>query len=85
MNYCIIQTEDHDVARIGNRMSPEFADILTMMTMTLPGSVCLYYGQEIAMKDGYITSEQIRDVFREGRRDPARMIMQWNHLLNAGK
>lgn len=68
-------------------MSPESTDIIIMMTMMLPGSVCLYYGQEISMRNGFIRPDQTRDQLMSGKnsRDPGRLIMQWDDSLNAGR
>lgn len=53
--------------------------------MLLPGSVGIYYGQEIGMKPGYIYKDQIRDFSSQGRRDPTRLSMQWDNTINGGK
>ncbi|XP_065215270.1 maltase A1-like [Planococcus citri] len=77
-------TQDHDGARVGSRIIPEYGDIFTMITMTLPGTVGVYYGQEISMENGFITRNQIRDFSGGGSRDPARLLMQWDDSTNAG-
>ena len=53
--------------------------------MMLPGTVGVYYGQEIAMVNGFITPEQIRDYSGNGGRDPGRLLMQWDASTSAGK
>lgn len=56
-----------------------------MISMMLPGTVCVYYGQEIGMLNGFITPDQIRDYSGNGGRDPARLIMQWDDSSSAGE
>ncbi|XP_065224315.1 maltase 1-like [Planococcus citri] len=77
-------TQDHDGSRVGSRIVPEYGDIFTMISMMLPGTVGVYYGQEIAMIDGLVTKEQIKDFSGGGSRDPARLTMQWDDSINAG-
>lgn len=84
------QTENHDNFRTANLLGLEFLDILLVTTMTLPGVVCIYYGQEIGMSDGVVRPERIRDPNNDGMnvlqtRDFERLPMQWDNSLNAGK
>ncbi|XP_065224320.1 maltase 1-like [Planococcus citri] len=78
-------TQDHDDARVGSRIVPEYADIFTILSMMLPGTVGVYYGQEIAMMNGFATEDQFKDFSGGGLRDPNRLLMQWDDSLNAGK
>ncbi|XP_065224317.1 alpha-glucosidase-like [Planococcus citri] len=77
-------TQDHDRWRVGSRILPEYGDIFTMISMMLPGTVGVYYGQEINMVNGFVTEEQIKDFSGEGLRDPNRLLMQWDDSMNAG-
>ncbi|XP_065224493.1 maltase 2-like [Planococcus citri] len=77
-------TQDHDNPRVGSRILPEYGDIFTMISMMLPGTVCVYYGQEINMMHGLVTKDQIKDFSGEGTRDPCRLTMQWDDSINAG-
>ncbi|XP_065224319.1 alpha-glucosidase-like [Planococcus citri] len=77
-------TQDHDGPRVGSRISPEYADIFTILSMMLPGTVGVYYGQEIAMMNGFATEDQFKDFSGRGTRDPNRLLMQWDNSLNAG-
>lgn len=77
-------TQDHDGPRVGTRIIPEYGDIFTMLSMMLPGTVGVYYGQEIGMVNGFITQNQIKDFSGRGSRDPARLVMQWDSSENAG-
>ncbi|XP_065224318.1 maltase 1-like [Planococcus citri] len=77
-------TQDHDGWRVGSRIVPEYADIFTILSMMLPGTVGVYYGQEIAMMNGFATEDQFKDFSGRGGRDPGRLLMQWDDSLNAG-
>ncbi|XP_065224662.1 maltase 1-like [Planococcus citri] len=77
-------TQDHDGSRVGSRICPEFADIFTIVSMMLPGTVGVYYGQEIAMMNGFATEDQFHDFSGGGTRDPTRLTMQWDDTINAG-
>lgn len=60
--------------------------VITMMT--LPGIVCIYYGQEIGMMDYKVRPDQIRDPQLheiDHIRDPERLPMQWDDSINAGR
>ena len=54
--------------------SPELLRLATAMLLSLPGSPCLYYGDEIAMGDNIWLHD----------RDAVRTPMQWNGDRNAG-
>lgn len=79
---------NHDVSRVANRIGADQARLAAMLLLTLRGTPFIYYGDEIGMTDGQITSEKIQDRFGElvaGRsRDPERTPMQWNSDVNAG-
>ncbi|XP_065214178.1 maltase 2-like [Planococcus citri] len=77
-------SQDHDGSRVGSRVVPEYSDIVTMLSMMLPGTVGVYYGQEIGMLNGFITPEQIRDYSGNDGRDPVRLLMQWDNSTSAG-
>lgn len=70
---------------MGSRIRPEYMDILTTISMMLPGNVGIYYGQEIGMMDGPVEPHQIKDYSGGGTRDPARLPMQWDNSINGGK
>lgn len=56
-----------------------------MISMLLPGTVVTYYGQEIAMLNGLVAKDQMRDLLGGGGRDPNRLPMQWDDSINAGE
>lgn len=64
-------------------------DIMLITIMTLPGVACIYYGQEIGMRNYAVRSDQTKDLkltgLEEPPRDGQRLPMQWDDSLNAGK
>ena len=46
------------------------------MLVTLRGAPSLYYGDELALPDGHVPPDRIRDV-AEPSRDPCRTPMPW--------
>lgn len=81
---------NHDNSRLRSRVGEEQSRAVALIQLTLAGIPVIYYGDEIGMKDGIITPDQVRDPF-ELRvpglglgRDPARTPMQWSDGLNAG-
>jgi alpha-glucosidase len=81
---------NHDNARIATRVSLQQAPIAALLLLTLPGTLTLYYGDEIGMTDVSIPLEEVQDPaeklqpFRGMGRDPERTPMQWNGELFAG-
>jgi alpha-glucosidase len=69
--------------------------MMIILAIILPGTACVYYGEEIAMENNYdITWEQSndplirkldRDTFYIRSRDPNRTPFQWDDTMNAGK
>ena len=77
----------HDAQRIASRVGPAQARVAAMLLLTLPGTLTLYYGQEIGMHGTDIPQERRQDPQgkRIGRsRDEARTPMQWNAEEHAG-
>jgi alpha-glucosidase len=79
---------NHDKSRIATRFGREQARIAQMLLLTLRGTPTVYYGDELAMVDGKIPPELIRDPqgkdHPEYSRDPQRTPMQWDTSANAG-
>jgi alpha-glucosidase len=81
---------NHDRPRIASRVGPEQARIAAMLLLTLRGTPTVYYGDEIAMKEGAIEPAQVRDPLGKnvpGRglgRDGCRTPMQWDSTTHAG-
>lgn len=84
---------NHDQRRLASRFGPELVDGMIMVQMLLPGTPVTYYGEEISMKDQYISYEDTLDPqgcqmgpdrYERFSRDPARTPMQWDDTPNAG-
>ena len=79
---------NHDKARIATRFGREQARIAQMLLLTLRGTPTCYYGDELAMIDGKIPPELIRDPQGQDHpaysRDPQRTPMQWDATTHAG-
>ena len=83
----------HDISRFPTRWAggdPRKIRCALLMLMTLRGSPLLYYGDEIGMQDGPVTSENALDPLARrapvpsAGRDPARTPMQWAAGPGAG-
>lgn len=69
-------------------------DGLNALNMLLPGVAITYQGEEIGMRDGYVTWEQTQDVaalnqgnadnYLDYSRDPARTPYHWDTTMSAG-
>jgi alpha-glucosidase len=81
---------NHDKPRIVSRVGSEQAFVAAMLLLTLRGTLTLYYGDEIGMRDVAVPFDEIVDP--RGRnmpdrnlgRDPARSPMQWDTSTNSG-
>lgn len=69
-------------------------DGLNSLNMMLPGASVTYQGEEIGMRDGYVSWNDTVDVealqqgnesnYMEFSRDPARTPFHWDNSTNAG-
>ncbi|CAK1549552.1 unnamed protein product [Leptosia nina] len=85
---------NHDNNRMPTRFRENMVDGLNSLNMLLPGVAVTYQGEEIGMKDGYVSWEDTVDVEAINRgdnetymlysRDPARTPYHWNNATNAG-
>lgn len=84
---------NHDQRRIASRFGSDLVDGMIMVQMLLPGTPVTYYGEEIGMKDQFISYEDTLDPsgcqmgpdrYDQFSRDPARTPMQWDDTFNAG-
>jgi len=82
--------DNHDARRLTDRYGVENHRSVGMLLLTLLAAPCLYYGDEIGMREGVIPSEKRQDPF-DGQmaehslgRDPSRTPMQWTTEANAG-
>jgi alpha-glucosidase len=65
---------NHDVPRHPSRWGPDRSRLAALVLLSLRGSICLYYGEEIGMTDHPAVPTPVQD--RWGR-DPERTPMQW--------
>jgi alpha-glucosidase len=82
---------NHDKSRLLTRLGGVAqARLAALLLLTLRGTPTLYYGDEIAMHDGNIADDEIRDPWERRvpglglGRDPSRTPMQWSGRPGAG-
>jgi alpha-glucosidase len=81
---------NHDQPRVASRVGLHLARVAAMLLFTLPGTLTLYYGEEIAMTNVPIPPEDVQDPAEKNEpgigagRDPERTPMQWDSSANAG-
>ncbi|XP_061708039.1 maltase A1-like [Cydia pomonella] len=85
---------NHDNNRMPTRFNESMVDGLNALNMLLPGVAVTYQGEEIGMRDGYVSWEDTVDVEACNRgdedtyhlysRDPARTPFHWDNTTNAG-
>jgi alpha-glucosidase len=75
---------NHDNPRIATRVGLSQVGIAAMLLFTLPGTLTLYYGDEIGMANALIPPEEIQDPAEKRQpgigmgRDPERTPMTWD-------
>jgi alpha-glucosidase len=70
---------NHDAGRLTTRWCDDDearARCALLVLLTLRGTPCLYYGDELALADGAVPPERVRDV-AEPSRDPCRTPLPW--------
>jgi alpha-glucosidase len=81
---------NHDNARIASRIGSRQARIAAMLLLTLPGTLTIYYGEELGMQNVPIPPGQVQDPAEKNEpglglgRDPERTPMCWNGSPGAG-
>lgn len=82
---------NHDNARIASRVGVRQAPVAAMLLLTLPGTLTMYYGEEIGMTNVPISSpEEVQDPAEKNEpglgqgRDPERTPMPWDSSRLAG-
>ena len=66
------------------------ARVAAMLLLTLPGTLTIYYGEEMGMADVPIPADQVQDPAEKNEpglgagRDPERTPMPWDGSVNAG-
>jgi glycosidase len=82
------ELSNHDEPRVATRWGLDAARPALVLLMTLRGTPCLYYGDELAMTDVPVPPGRARDHarLRDGRppRDPARTPMRWTGAPGRG-
>jgi len=78
----------HDVHRLAARLGPARARVAAVIGLTLPGTVTLYYGDELGLPDNPLQGDVPRDGFARNdparSRDPARAPMPWEGGAHGG-
>jgi alpha-glucosidase len=81
---------NHDKPRIASRVGTAQARIAAMLLFTLPGTLTIYYGEELGMLDVPIAAGEVQDPAEKNEpgvgqgRDPERTPMPWDSSMNAG-
>src|SRR5579863_3395431 len=81
---------NHDQPRIASRIGVQQARVAAMLLLTLPGTVTLYNGEEIGMRNVPIPPEEVQDPAEKNEpgigqgRDPERTPMCWDESQGAG-
>ena len=81
---------NHDQPRIATRIGVRQARVAAMLLLTLPGTLTLYYGEELGMTNVPIPPEKVQDPAEKNEpglgqgRDPERTPMQWDASPSAG-
>jgi alpha-glucosidase len=81
---------NHDNARIATRVGVQQARVAAMLLLTLPGTLTMYYGEEIGLTNVTISPEEVKDPAEKNQpgiglgRDPERTPMPWDDSALAG-
>ena len=81
---------NHDQPRIASRIGDRQARVAAMLLLTLPGTLTLYYGEELGMTNVPIPPDQVQDPVEKNEpglgqgRDPERTPMLWDSSSTAG-
>jgi alpha-glucosidase len=81
---------NHDQQRIASRIGQQQARVAAMLLFTLPGTLTMYYGEEIGMTNVQIAPDQVQDPAEKNEpgigqgRDPERTPMCWDQSPLAG-
>jgi alpha-glucosidase len=81
---------NHDQPRIASRIGDRQARVAAMLLLTLPGTLTLYYGEELGITNVPIPPDRVQDPAERNEpglgqgRDPERTPMLWDTSPNAG-
>jgi alpha-glucosidase len=80
---------NHDNARIATRVGEAQAPVAAMLLLTMPGTITIYYGEELGLANVPIAKDQVQDPAEKNQpgvgagRDPERSPMPWDASPNA--
>jgi len=77
----------HDVSRVATRLGPLLARAAAVVLLTLPGTVTLYYGDELGLTDAPVdvpSRDPLGVLDPRRSRDPQRAPMPWDATAGAG-
>jgi len=81
---------NHDNARIATRIGSRQASVAAMLLLTLPGTLTMYYGEELGMTNVPILADEVQDPAEKNEpglglgRDPERTPMPWDGSDSGG-
>lgn len=81
---------NHDQPRIASRIGARQARVAAMLLLTLPGTLTLYYGEELGMCNVPISPDEVQDPAEKNEpglgqgRDPERTPMPWDASQHGG-
>lgn len=81
---------NHDNARIASRIGTRQARVAAMLLLALPGTITLYYGEELSMCNVPIAPGEVQDPSEKNEpglglgRDPERTPMPWDRSATGG-
>ena len=81
---------NHDKSRIASRIGLAKARAAALLLLSLPGTLTIYYGEELGMQDVPIRPDQAQDPAERRQpgigmgRDPERTPMPWDDSLQCG-
>ena len=81
---------NHDKSRIATRIGIEKARAAALLLFTLPGTLTIYYGEELGMQDVPIRADKAQDPAERRQpgigmgRDPERTPMPWDNSPHCG-
>jgi len=71
---------NHDFPRLASRVGEASVRVVSMLLLTLPGTVFIYQGDELGMADGRVADPPLDRFGRDGARTP----MQWEPTPGGG-
>ncbi|MGC2619926.1 MAG: alpha-amylase family glycosyl hydrolase [Acidobacteriaceae bacterium] len=81
---------NHDQSRLASRIGTQQARVAALLLFSLPGTLTMYYGEELGMINTLIAPDQVQDPAEKNEpgigqgRDPERTPMCWDGTALAG-